>query len=232
MGMEKLKANPTKCSDDLVRRFLLGDLQSDERASFEHELFIDSDLEERVRLAEFELADDYTFARLSETESNAFRERFLLVTDRHKQVNVSQAIRDRFKSTLSVKPNSGFQRLTNFFDLRRPVWRYAFAAVILMVILATVVKVTKQIRLTKVPSVPVQPKPQPTSTPQQMNPPPGSAPQSHDEQSPKPQVHELPIVIALNSAITAEQAPVVSVPASDGEVIRFRCPLAHSDGVY
>ena len=52
-------------SDGMIRGFLLCRLGEGTRARFEERLFTDDELERRVRLAEFELTDDYVFGRLS-----------------------------------------------------------------------------------------------------------------------------------------------------------------------
>ncbi len=46
-------------SDDLIRRFLLGRLAPTQQTSLEESLFMDEELETRVRLAELDLTDDY-----------------------------------------------------------------------------------------------------------------------------------------------------------------------------
>ena len=74
--------NSQDVSDDSIRHFLLGQLPASEQTLFEEELFTNADLEGRLRLAEFDLADDYAFKRLTESETKAFRERYLLTADR------------------------------------------------------------------------------------------------------------------------------------------------------
>jgi hypothetical protein len=115
------RQNHSQFSDHTIRHFLLGQLPASEQALFEEQLFINADLEARLRLAEFELADDYAFKRLTESETSAFRERYLLTADRNQKLNVSQTIRDRFlsESAAEIKPTV-YQWLIPWFDLRRP----------------------------------------------------------------------------------------------------------------
>src|SRR6185369_1665268 len=91
--------NQQEFSDDAVRRFLLGSLSPGEQARFEHSLFVDDALEERVRLAELELSDEYTANRLSRADRDLFRQRFLLTADRERQLRVSQALHDNFAAS-------------------------------------------------------------------------------------------------------------------------------------
>src|SRR6266545_1634860 len=83
-------------SDETIRRFLLGGLSASERPLFEKRFIADDGLDGRVRLAEFELADDYAFERLSTPDRKLFEERFLLASNRQHQLKVSEALCTRF----------------------------------------------------------------------------------------------------------------------------------------
>lgn len=212
-------------SDDSIRRFLLGQLQATEQSTFEEQLFLNSELEARVRLAELELADDYAFKRLNPREIESFRERYLSTTSRHQQVAVSQAIRARLElATVPELKGSIYQQLKSFLDIRRPELRYAFAAVILILILATVVLVTKEPQIVRriVPER-FKPRPSPTATPQETNHVrSSSSPAAHDEQSPLEPPHESPQILALSSNTAIDQAPVLTAPANQNSVVRFQ----------
>lgn len=149
-------------SDATIRRFLLGQLHADEQAGFEAELLTSDRLEDRVRLNELAIADDYCRRSLTSAESDLFQQRFLLTQDRKQIVAVSRALNDRFAP--EIKPVA---RWTAVFNLERPVSRYAFAAIILLVIFAAVWLRVKEPRLAKhlVPP-PFRSKPKPTQTPQ------------------------------------------------------------------
>src|SRR2546421_2433908 len=83
-------------SDETIRSFLLEGLSSTEQTVFEEQFLLNDELEVRVRLAEFDLTDDYAFGRLSAAEQTQFEQTFLLTTERKQQLNVSTALRDRF----------------------------------------------------------------------------------------------------------------------------------------
>jgi hypothetical protein len=222
--------NSQVVSADSIRRFLLGRLQGSEQALFEELLFTNGDLEARLRLAEFELADDYAFNRLTESETEAFRERYLLTADRNQKLNVSQAIRERFRSEsgAEIKP-SLYQRLLPWFDLRRPVWRYAFATLILVLILGTVFLVTKETRIVKwiLPDR-FKPRPHASPTPQMMNHATGSSSPVHDEPSPPAAFHESPLIVSLTAASSMDQSPIITLPVGENAVVRFQ--LLSKDG--
>jgi len=227
--------NSHQFSGDSIRHFLLGQLQPSEQTIFEEQLFINSDLEARVRLAEFELADDYAFKRLTESETKAFRETYLLTTDRNQKLKVSQAIRDRFlsESVAETKPTV-YQRLLPWFDLRRPTWRYAFAALILVLILGTVFLVTKETRIVKwiLPDR-LKPRPHASPTPQMMNHSPGSSSPVHDEPTPPVVLHESPLIVSLTATGSIDQSPVITLPVGENAVVRFQLLLKDgAPGVY
>ena len=221
--MENRQTN-SQFSDDSIRRFLLGRLQDSEQTIFEEQLFTNGDLEARLRLSEFELADDYAFKRLTESETKAFRERYLLTTDRNQKLNVSQAIRERFltEPVDEIKPTVS-QRLMPWFDLRRPAWRYAFATLIVVLILGTVFLVTKEPQIVKkfLPDR-FKPRPHASPTPQMMNHSTGSSSPVHDEPSPPAVPHESPLDVSLTATSSIDQSPVITLPVGENAVVRFQ----------
>ena len=92
------QANSSGFPDEMIRRFLLGDLNATERPVFEQRLLIDDALAARVRLADLELADDYAYGQLSRAERELITEKFLLNADRERKVRVSR------RSIVSMAP--------------------------------------------------------------------------------------------------------------------------------
>jgi hypothetical protein len=222
-------------SDDSIRRFLLGQLQADEQSLFEEHLFTNSELESRLRLAEFELADDFAFKRLTESETEAFRERYLLTADRNHKLKVSQAIRHRFLSESVSQTNpTVYQRLMPLSDLRRPAWRYTFAAFVLILILTTVFLVTKEPQIVKrFIAERFRSTPHASPTPQLMNHSTGSSSPAHSEQSPPAAPHDSPLIVALTSTSSQEQSPVITPPVNENALVRFQLSIRESaQGVY
>lgn len=80
-------------SEERIRRCLLGAAAPAEQSRFEELLLIDDEFEKRVRQAEFELADDFSFERLNASERELFRNNFLVTSGRVRKVEVSQALR-------------------------------------------------------------------------------------------------------------------------------------------
>ena len=228
----KTTNNGNAYSDETIRRFLLGALSGTEQASFEQSLFTNDELEERVRLAELELSDDYAAGRLSTPERDLFEAGFLLTADRQQQLNVSRAMQQTlsFQSPARVD-QSVMARVVNVFDLRRHAWKYAFAALILMLLLGAAILVTKQrLRITQrhTSPTPVTPKPSATVVPQPAHHAPNSGSPSHTEQPPALPLHEgLTPSVVLNSNTPLEAAPLIR---TSGEVVtielRLDAPLA------
>src|SRR5258708_39904542 len=90
-------------SGDAIHRFLFGRLSAAEQATLEERLFTDDALEARVRLAEFDLTDDYALERLSAADREAFEEKFLLSAQRKRLPKVSTALPLRFASAPTVE---------------------------------------------------------------------------------------------------------------------------------
>jgi len=204
--------NSISFSDDTIRRFLLGQLTVAEQPIFEQRLFTDDALEDRVRMNELALTDDYVRGRLTVQEHDRFKEFFLLTTDRDRLLAVSQALNDRFAAAprTHATPN-----LRTLFDLEQPAWRYAFATLLLLFVFATFWLGVKEPQLVKRILTPgrIAPRPSPTQTPvvthHSITP---SAP-AHAEPTPTLPPHEVgEPVIVLEQSNTKDNLALVSLP--------------------
>src|SRR5437867_7338350 len=147
------KHTPSEISDAMIRRFLLARLDSEQQSAFEQSLFADPRLEQRVRLGECELTDDYAFGRLSIRERQLFQQKFLVSSARKHQLTVSNTLRDRFTS-VTAKVNLPLKRtftkeLRSVFNLRQLSWKIAFAALLFLLLVGTswlVIKKEPQIK--------------------------------------------------------------------------------------
>jgi len=241
--------NLAEFSDDAVRRFLLGDLRSEERPAFEERLLSDDRLEARVRLAEFDLADDYALARLSATDRAAFEQKFLLSADRKRKLNVSTALRDRFASaaTVATTAQSGakatiserLQRLTGF---DRRAWRFVFGAVALFMLVAGAWLVLKEshIRRTIGPPI-VRSSPSPGSKREAQHPPGPSLPPEHQTTpSPMPahdQTTSSPTIASVellpDASPDGNKLPSIDLPKGEHGIVRLQLALrANQTGIY
>jgi hypothetical protein len=193
-------------SDDAIRRFLLGELTVAEQGAFENRLFTDDELAARVRLGELGLADDYVRQRLMRAESLRVQERFLVTKDRQHLAAVSQALHDRF-----APPTDRIA--SGIFNFSHPAWRYAFAAVILIIVFATVWLGVKERRLAGPLTIPKRALPKPTATqsPVVAHHPAGSLAPTHQEEATPPPEHETTLSIALDAKNTVENPSEVKL---------------------
>jgi len=152
--MVETRNSSVEFSDDAIRRFLFGRLSAAEQTALEERLFTDNSLEARLRLAEFDLADDYALERLSAADREAFAEKFLLSAERKRQLRVSSALRDRFAATSTVdqtaRPGakaSISERVRLLFGFNQRAWRLAFGAAIIVVLVGMVWLLVKEPRI-------------------------------------------------------------------------------------
>ncbi len=147
--MKLREHTPANFSDATIRRFFFGQLAADEQSAFEEALFTDSQLERRARLLEIEISDDYVFEKLNAKQRQRFRENFLLTSHRRNALEVSAALR----AELAEAPASQLSRPSAASHalglLRRPIWRFAFASIILVLLMAGAWLVTKEPQLVR-----------------------------------------------------------------------------------
>lgn len=228
--MSEDNKNPIEFPDEMVRRFLLGDLSSLEQPAFEQGLFSDNGLEGRVRRAELELADDYAYGRLAAAERDLFERKFLVSAERRRKLEVSNGLRERFAPVAAAKPKV---RVWSLFTVTRPAWRLAFGAVVLLILFATALLVIKEPRLTQRITEKIIPRrPAPRSAPQEANHPTNeSIPEHQVTPSPMP-VHDQSssstVSVALAPAPETGEVPSVNPPKGVGDVVRFQL-AARSD---
>jgi len=210
-------------SDETIRSFLLGELTGGDQSRFEEQLCADDDLAVRVRLAELELCDEYVSKRFSDRERRIFREQFLLTGDRTKALKVSIALGDRFRARATE--HSVIQRIRNLININQAVWKYAFAALILIIVLATALLVTKdRSRIAGWIPPRVAPRPTATATPRITHHGTNSSAPEHNEQSPELPLHESltpSVVLASNTSI--DSSPVIT--NANRDVVRFEITL-------
>jgi len=193
-------------SDHSIRQFLLGRLHGKDRTAFEKALFLDSELEHRTRLEEIALADDYAKDKLRGKDLTAFIETFPFSAARRNQIEVSTALSERF--TLEAD----LQRGKTWRASRAPVWKVAFATMILIFLFATIWLATKEPRIVRIliphrnrHAATTTPTPQVTHHAERANEPP-----THRDDSPSPPSHEAATnTIVLDSMRTGETAPNV-----------------------
>ena len=134
------QSSSTTFSDDAIRRFLLGQLSAADRLLFERLFFEDAGLETRVRLAEYELTDDYAWDRLPLAYRRLFEQKFLLSLARAQKLKVSQILRKRFDPALGAvsfeHENRVISKLRSLVGFTQPR-SFAVVVVILLLLMGT-----------------------------------------------------------------------------------------------
>jgi hypothetical protein len=217
-------------SDATIRRFLLGQLNADEQPTFEERLFLDEDLEARVRLAELELADDYAFARLRADQVEGFEQRFLSSSERKLKLGVSSALRERFaRDQISVTTSLG-ERLRLAFSFRQPVTRIAFAAMLAILVGGAWLAIKREPRIKEgIKWVVRFPRAQPQSVPRESSHAPDNSAPEHRDTPPTMPDHDRialsPTIksIALPPDVSLEsgKAPSISLTTSEQDILRL-----------
>ena len=199
--------HPPRFSDAAIRQFLLGQMRGSQRVAFERALFLDASLEQKTRLEEIALADDYAMDRLRGKDLDAFTERFASSAARRNQIEVSRVLSECFTSAESANRDEASLKLM------RPMWKWAFAAIVLIMLFATIWLATKEPRIAgRFPPHRNRPAATTTPTPEVAHHGAGSAEtRTHQDESSSPPSHEVAAeAIVLSSITSAEDAPIVN----------------------
>lgn len=125
-------------SDDLMKRYLLGDVSDEQQVRLEAEYFVDDSVFEQLSALEDELIDDYVRGELAEPQRRQFELHFLNSVERQRKL----AFAESFAQYLSSVPAAGAaekretsqQRIADWLGLRGAGARWAFAAVFVVVV--------------------------------------------------------------------------------------------------
>jgi hypothetical protein len=210
--------------DGAIRSFLLGRLSAAERRPFEARLFTDETLETRVRLAEYELVDDYIFDRLGLSDRKLFERKFLLSADRKQKLSVSRALRDHFapgSAAQSFEEKATLiERLRVLLAPTQPARRFALGVLLFLLLVGTLWLVIREPRIAE--KVFVRPsrlnRAVPLETPEAHHPT-GEAPIHHDDSSSPKTQHES-AVTKTNPTAQTESTPAANMllfPATSPE---------------
>jgi hypothetical protein len=94
-------------SPDLIRRYLLGDLEEDQREKIEAALLTDQKLHDVLSDVSDEIIDDYAFNTLSDRDRQLFDGNFSLNPERLHKLRISTALAQYTQANLGT--TSSFQ---------------------------------------------------------------------------------------------------------------------------
>jgi hypothetical protein len=217
-------------SDAAIRQFLLAQLSANQRSALEAALFSNPQLEQRIRLAEMELIDDYAAKRLRANERAAFHEKFLVTSARQKKLEVSNALRKSLAADLVSQRT--YSSAKPVFNWPRLGWRIAFALVALIVLFASALVIRREPQLVK-HIIPKRFRPAAVATPTSEpahHPTNSSEAPAHRHESPALPAHEAsPQAIVLLANVAEENAPLVSIPSSGLNSVRLELMLERNE---
>ncbi|MGZ5480670.1 MAG: hypothetical protein ACXWID_01670 [Pyrinomonadaceae bacterium] len=218
-------------SEATVRRFLLAQLSGQEQSAFERALLVNPQLEQRARLAEIALIDDYVLSRLKANERELFQKEFLVTTARRRKLEVSNALRQAFAVENVSQParSSSAQRL---FVWPTFAWRIAFAIVVSMVLVASALVIRREPQIVKqiIPKR-LRPAAVVTPTPAAAHHPANSAesPDHRDETPPLPAHEASPQTMVLLASSLPDNAPIVSLANNASNAVRLELMLERNE---
>jgi len=216
-------------SDGTIRRFLLAQLSRAEQSAFEAALLTKSHIEQRARLLEIELIDDYAADRLGANERAAFQHKFLVTAARQKKLEVSAAMQ-RSLGVLASRRADSWLNLP--FPWQRLAWRVAFAILAVVVLLASVMVIRREPQIVRQvipkrwrPIAVVSPTPQPahhaTSS---------SESAFHRVEPETLPAHEAsPQTIVVRADSSADTAPVINLTNNAAKTVRLELVLERNE---
>jgi hypothetical protein len=141
-------------SDKVIAQYLLGELPEEQQIEIEDRAFQDREYLATITAVENDLIDEYVRHELSEAERRRFEARFLVSAERRKRVAFAEALaKVSAKGTVSKKTevkataSSWRDALEALIRGLNPAARFAFAAVVLLVLLGGAWLITETLRL-------------------------------------------------------------------------------------
>lgn len=218
-------------SDGTIRRFLLAQLSRGEQSAFEQALLINPQLEQRARLGEMALIDDYVLTRLKASDRERFQKEFLVTTARRRKLEVSNALRQTFAAG-NVSPPARSSSAQSLFVWPTFAWRIAFGIVVLMVLFASAVVIRREPQIVNRiipkrlrPAAVVTPTPQTahhaTSSPE--------SPDHRDETAHLPAHEASPQTTVLLASSLPDDAPIVRLANNGSTLVRLELMLERNE---
>src|SRR5688500_12967767 len=131
-------------SEQLIARYLLGELPEEQQVEIEDRAFSDHDFMANITSVENDLIDEYVRGEMPEIDRRRFESRFLASESRRKRVEFARAlaqllpetrVTERETRTVSATRSSWRDALAAFFNGLNPAGRVALATVTLLLLL-------------------------------------------------------------------------------------------------
>lgn len=135
------KIMETETSNQLIVRYLLGNLPEAEQVQVEVRAFTDRGFLRYIEEAENDLIDDYVRGTLTEVERRQFESHFFASVERQKKVEFARALAHVTAATATEKTTAPvtqirwWESLASFLGGWHPVWQFSMAATTLLLVL-------------------------------------------------------------------------------------------------
>jgi len=131
-------------SDEIARKFLLGQLSPEEQARIEGLAFVDRDIFDQLQVAQDELIDDFVYDELSSDEIKQFQKFFLAQPGRPQELRIGRALQKyltHIESPALVPPAEAITppekvSFVDWFRLRPAALAFVVTALILIAIVS------------------------------------------------------------------------------------------------
>ncbi|MBI1760210.1 MAG: hypothetical protein HYR56_02130 [Acidobacteria bacterium] len=125
-------------NEQLIVRYLLGDLPEDEQARLEERAFAERDYLRHIEDAENDLIDEYVRGALNETERKQFESRFLVSVERQKKVEFARALARLVPAVEAAEQPATahwWEALSAFLRGWQPALQFSLAAAALLLVI-------------------------------------------------------------------------------------------------
>lgn len=109
--------------DELIARYLLGDLTEEQQIEIEDRAFLDQDYRQNITAVENDLIDEYVRRELPETQRRQFEHLFLTSADRRRRIDFARAL-----STVVNEAEVTEKESQPAFVISRAGWRESLSA--------------------------------------------------------------------------------------------------------
>jgi len=143
-------------NEELIARYLLGDLQEEEQARLEDRAFSDRDYMRNIVAVESDLIDEYVRGGLSDSERLRFERRFLVSAERQRKVEFARALanvvpkttaEDATRPAMASAAASWRDALIASLRGLNPAFKYSMAVATLALVIGVSWLITETVRL-------------------------------------------------------------------------------------
>ncbi len=143
-------------NEELIARYLLGDLPEEEQARLEDRAFSDRDYMRNIVAVESDLIDEYVRGGLSDSERLSFEHRFLVSAERQRKVEFARSLANVIprataeyssRPAMVLRPVLWWNSFITFLRGLNPAFKFSMAAAALTLVIGLSWLITEAIRL-------------------------------------------------------------------------------------